>query len=107
MYCPENRNGKESKEIKIVKARRKEKAAKAESQATVEAAKVIARDIGLEVDWDSSCCTCIIGLSRVIVNCGHKRGLYFISCIKSRKASFGTAKESSEVLLTTRARCIM
>lgn len=60
-----------------MKARRKEKAAKAESRATIEAAKVIARDIDLKVDWDSSCDTCIIGLSKIIVDCGHNKGLIF------------------------------
>ena len=55
----------------------KEKKMKEEQESKREAAKHIAQEIGLEVDWDSPCLHCLNGLSKVMLECGADKGLIF------------------------------
>ena len=50
----------------------------AEEEALIlEEAKKISADIGLQVDFESDCEHCIIGLSKLIVEVGRNKGLIF------------------------------
>ena len=67
------------KKVRKSAEKRREKKQAEEEALIIEEAKKIAAAIGLQINFEStySCGHCIIGLSRIIVECGRNKGLIF------------------------------